>query len=74
MAYNPNLSYFLSRLQGVSTNYFRIEPQTGTSATANKIIRFSLPSNCLLNTKSLAFMFNADANGVAAKGGRSSRN
>jgi hypothetical protein len=70
MSYNPNLSYFLSRLQGVSTNYFRIEAQTGTSATSNKILRFSLPSNCLLNTKSLALMLTADANGVASKGGR----
>jgi hypothetical protein len=73
MSYNPNLSYFLSRLQGVAVNYFRLEPQaSGSSAiTANKIIRFSLPSNCLLNTRSLSFHFNADANaGVSTAGGR----
>lgn len=70
MAYNPNLTYFLSRLQGVSTNYFRLEPQTAAVASAGKIIRFSLPSNCLLNTKSLKLMFNADADGVAGAGGR----
>lgn len=72
MAYNPNLSYFLSRIAGVSTNYFRIESQTSSSTvvTANKQIRFSLPSNCLLNTRSLSFNFNADANGLAAAGGR----
>ena len=70
MAYNPNLAYFLTRLQGVSTNYFRLEPQNTTTASANKIIKFSLPSNCLLNTKSLSLMFNADANGVAGAGGR----
>jgi len=71
-AYNPNLNYFLARLQGVSTNYFRLEPQSSGSAaiTANKIIRFSLPSNCLLNTRSIAFHFNADANAVATRGGR----
>jgi len=71
MSYNPNLSYFLSRLQGVSTNYFTLQPQnTSTSITAGKIIRFSLPSNCLLNTRSLAFCFNADANQTASAGGR----
>ena len=72
MSYNPNLSYFLSRLQGLSTNYFRLEPQSsGSSAvTANKIIRFSLPSNCLLNTRSLSFHFNADCALTASAGGR----
>ena len=72
MSYNPNLSYFLSRLQGVSTNYFRLEPQASGSAavTANKIIRFSLPSNCLLNTRGISFNFNADANALASCGGR----
>ena len=68
MAYNPNLSYFMSRLQGVSTNYFRLEPQNSSVASANKIIRFALPSNCLLNTKSLAFMFNASVAGTDAGG------
>jgi hypothetical protein len=68
MAYNPNLSYFMSRLQGVSTNYFRLEPQNSSVASANKIIRFALPSNCLLNTKSLAFMFNATVAGTTAGG------
>ena len=72
MSYNPNLNYFLSRLQGVSTNYFRLEPQSSGSSviTANKIIRFSLPSNTLLNTRSLSFNFNANANGTASAGGR----
>jgi len=73
-AYNPNLNYFLARLQGVSTNYFRLEPQSSGSAsiTANKIIRFSLPSNCLLNTRSLSFHFNADTLGISGndRGGR----
>jgi hypothetical protein len=55
-----------------ATNYFRLEPQASGSAaiTANKIIRFSLPSNCLLNTRGISFNFNADANAVASAGGR----
>ena len=74
-AYNPNLNYFLARLQGVSTNYFRIEPQSsGSSAvTANKIIRFSLPSNTLLNTRGIAFHFNADTLAITAGSGRGGR-
>jgi hypothetical protein len=68
MAYNPNLSYFMSRLQGVSQNYFRLESQNSAVASANKIIRFALPSNCLLNTKSLAFMFNATVAGTNSAG------
>lgn len=33
----------------------------------NKIIRFSLPSDCLLNMKSLALHFNASATGTGAR-------
>ena len=68
MSYNSNLAYFLSRLQGVSTNYFRLEPQNSSTATANKIIRFHLPSNALLNMRSLKFMFSASTAGSSAGG------
>ncbi len=62
MSYSPNLTYFLDRLQGFSTNIFRLETQGSDSATANKIIRFSLPSNALLNMRSFALHFNATTN------------
>lgn len=68
MSYNSNLAYFLSRLQGVSTNYFRLEPQNSATASANKIIRFHLPSNALLNMRSIKFMFSASTAGSAAGG------
>lgn len=68
MSYNSNLAYFLSRLQGVSTNYFRLEPQNSSTASANKIIRFHLPSNALLNMRSLKFMFSASTAGSGAGG------
>ena len=45
MAYSPSLTYFLDRLQGFSTNIFRLETQNNDTATANKILRFSLPAN-----------------------------
>ena len=70
MSYNSNLAYFLSRMSGVSTNYFRLEPQNTTTATSGKIIRFSLPNNALLNMRTLAFHFSASANQIVNKGAR----
>ena len=54
----PNVSYFMQRLQGLSTSHFKIFPQNSGSQSANKIIRFELPSNTLLNLKSCRLMFN----------------
>ena len=62
MAYSPSLTYFLDRLQGFSTNIFRLETQNNDTATANKILRFSLPANALLNMRSFALHFNAKTN------------
>ena len=62
MSYSPNLTYFLDRLQGFSTNIFRLETNGSDTATANKIIRFSLPSNALLNMRSFSLHFNAKCN------------
>ena len=59
MSYSPNLSYFLDKLSGYSTNYFRLEAQNSTTAAANQIVRFTLPSNALLNLRSFAFHFTA---------------
>lgn len=53
MALPANLSYFLSRMQGVSTNYFKIFPNNTGTASPNKILRFELPSNSLLNLRSI---------------------
>jgi hypothetical protein len=43
---------------GVSTSHFKIFPQNSGSQSANKIVRFELPSNTLLNLKSCRMMFN----------------
>lgn len=59
MSYSPQLSYFLDKLSGYSTNYFRLEAQNATTASPNQIVRFSLPSNALLNLRSFAFHFTA---------------
>jgi hypothetical protein len=47
----------MSRLMGVSTSHFKIFPQNSGSQSANKIIRFELPSNTLLSTKSCRLLF-----------------
>jgi len=61
------MSYFMERVQGCSVNVFRLSPQNSTTATANQQIRFNLPSNALLNTRSLMLMFNATTAGNAAR-------
>jgi hypothetical protein len=43
---------------GVSTSHFKIFPQNSGSQSANKILRFELPSNTLLNLKSCRMLFN----------------
>ena len=62
----PNVSYFMSRLQGVSTSHFRIYPQNSGAQSANKILRFELPSNTLLNLKSCRMLFNIGTSASAA--------
>ena len=68
MALPGNLSYFLSRMQGVSTNYFKIFPNNTGTSTPSKILRFELPSNSLLNLRSLQLMFAASTTGATAGG------
>ena len=65
MSYSPQLSYFLDRLSGYSTNIFRLEPQNATTANPNSIVRFTLPSNALLNLRSFAFHFTATTSSSA---------
>ena len=66
MAMNRNLSYFMSRVQGVSTNVFQLQPQNSSTATPNQQIRFSLPSNALLNARGLQILFSATTSGTNA--------
>lgn len=70
MSFNPNLTFFLERLAGVSTNVFRLETQNKTTATSSDIITIDIPSNAIVNLKSLKIWCNASADSVAAKGAR----
>lgn len=66
-----NVSFFMQRLQGVSTSSFLVRPQSNDSATANKILRFELPSNSLINFRSIRLMCNAGFAGTTnSEGGR----
>lgn len=63
MSYSPALQYFCERLEGLSVGLFRLEPQNQTSnINAQSIIRFTLPSNALVDMHSFAFHFNAQTN------------
>jgi len=61
-----NLSFFMSRLQGVATSHFKINPQTSNTGTANRIVRFELASNTLLNFRSLRLFFQIKTTGNTA--------
>jgi len=58
----------MQRLQGVSTSHFKVYPQNTGNQTANKIVRFELPSNSLMNLKSTRIFFNCvtASNGTGA--------
>ncbi len=61
-----NVSFFMQRLQGVSTSQFKVNPQSSDNATSGKIIRFELPSNSLVNLKNLRMFFNAKTTGAGS--------
>jgi hypothetical protein len=61
-----NLSFFMSRLQGVATSHFKVNPQTSNTLKANNIVRFELPSNTLLNFRSLRLFFQMKITGNTA--------
>lgn len=68
MSYSPALSYMLDRLSGFSTNVFKLEPQGSNTASANNIIRITLPANSLVNFRTFALHFQAaTANGTHAR-------
>jgi hypothetical protein len=71
MSLPSNLSFFMSRIQGVSTSHFKIFAQSSDTATSGKIIRFEMPNNSLVNFKNLRLFFNATTtNATSDKGGR----
>lgn len=62
-----NVSYFMQRMQGLSTSQFKVFPQNSGDQPSSSIIRFELPSNSLLNTRSARVMFNVTTVGGKAR-------
>lgn len=68
MSYPASLTPFLRRLQAHTTNTFKIEPSGARSSVgAGQVISFSLPSNTLLDLRSVKWLFNAKASGTCAR-------
>ena len=69
MSYPPQLDYFCSRLEGLSVGLFRLEPQGASDGlTSGQILRFTLPSNALVDVRSFCLRFNASTtNAVVGK-------
>ena len=57
-----SLAYAVSKLEGFSTNYFRLETVNQDTATNFGVITLNLPVNSIVNLKSLALHMDARAN------------
>ena len=67
MSYPPQLDYFCSRLEGLSVGLFRLEPQGAASGlSAGQIVRFTLPSNALVDLRSFCLRFNCETTPAAS--------
>ena len=62
MSLPMSLAYVVSKLEGFSTNYFRLETVNQDTATNFGVITLNLPVNSIVNLKSLALHMNARAN------------
>ena len=68
MSYPASVTPFIRRLAAHTTNTFKIEPSGARSSVgAGQVVSFSLPSNTLLDLRSLKWMFNAQATGDNAR-------
>lgn len=68
---NSKLLYMLDRVQGFSTNVFRLETQAQTTAKAGSVITIDLPDNSIINLRSLrVFCKPSAAAGAGTSGGR----
>ncbi len=64
MSLPANVSFFMQRIQGLSTSHFKINPQTTGNQTSGKLVRFELPTNSLVKISSLRLFFGAVATGT----------
>lgn len=70
MSYPASVTPFIRRLMAHSTNTFKIEPSGSRSSIgAGQIVSFQLPSNSIVDLKSLRWLFNAKATSSGAGSG-----
>ena len=63
-SYPPALSYFARRVLGCTTNVFKIQPNGISDGIGpGQIITFELPTNALVDMKSISMMFGAATSG-----------
>jgi len=60
-SFSPSLTFFLDRMQGYSTNIFKLESHSKDTAGAGDVIVFDMPSNAIINLRSFKVFFNASA-------------
>eukprot|EP00965_Chrysotila_dentata_P082266 2715311-Pleurochrysis_carterae.AAC.1 len=64
----PNtLLYICDRLAGFSTNIFKIQPNGSSTATANQIITFEIPSNSIIHLRTFKVFYKAILTGTTAR-------
>ena len=61
-----NVSYFLKRLAGYSTNTFKLQTLNQTSAVANDVVEVRLPTNAIVDLKSFCMYATAACSDNAA--------
>jgi len=61
------LTYLLERISAVGTQVFKIQPQNSTTAGPNQQIRFTLPSNTILDLASIRVLATLNTTGTGAR-------
>lgn len=67
MSYPSELMYGLRSIDGVSHASFKIPAQTTNDLTANSQVRFSLPSNSIVDLRKVRMVFNLTTTGTNAR-------
>ena len=65
MSYPSELMYGLRSIDGVSHASFKVPAQTTNDLTANAQVRFSLPSNSIVDLRKVRMVFNITTGGAA---------
>lgn len=61
------LTYLLNRISAVGTQVFKLQPQNSTTAGPNQQIRWTLPSNTILDLSSVRVLATLNTSGTGAR-------